>query len=215
MALDLTFTVEERNDNLVITLTDTSGSYVAVDNVGGWDATGINNPDPSDIGASGTAHTLELSLKITTSDGTVTTYDDVDLFTEFGALAIASDFVFGLDCSMFSYLGTALGTDEDEFPDGIYEFTYMYNQIGVGAATEVVTQVIDGRVRNDVYHLLRIMGTTYECNGSLTDGIMLAVFTKAYLDSMSLIDVDARPTSILDILYTLERQLINIPTYDF
>ena len=133
MALDLSFSIEERNDNLRITLTDTTGTYDAGSNATGW---GAPNLAVTDITATGGAQPLELSVKITTSDGTETTYDDIDLYTEFGAPTLPSDLVFALDCSMFISEGTALGTDEDEFPDGVYEFTYMVDQGGVDEDTE-------------------------------------------------------------------------------
>ena len=212
MALDLSFSVVERNDNLRITITDTTGTYDAGSNAGGW---GAPNLVVGNITATGGAQPLELSITITTSNGTETTYDDIDLFTEFGAPALPSDLVFALDCSMLISDGTALGTDEDEFPDGVYEFTYIYDQ-GLGSEiTEVVKQVIKGKVQNDVYYLLRAMATSYECTGCINDGILLAIFTKTYLDSLDYVDLDARPTSALNQIYTLERLLINIPTYEF
>jgi len=214
MALDLTFSVVERNDNLRITLTDTTGTYGA-DNLGGWEIGAATNPDVNDIVASGGLFTLELSVTITTSNGTETTYDDIDLFTEFGPFTLPSDLVFALDCTMLESDGSALGAATDQFPDGVYEFTYIYNQGILGVKTEIVKQAIVGKVQNDVYYLLRAMATSYECEGCVNDGILLAIFTKTYLDGIAYIDLDARPTSALNQIYTLQRLLINIPTYEF
>ena len=215
MALDLTFSVVERNDNLRITLTDTTGTYGA-DNLGGWEIGAATNPDVNDITVSGSGtFTLELSVTITTSNGTETTYDDIDLFTEFGPFTLPSDLVFALDCTMLESDGSALGAATDQFPDGVYEFTYIYNQGILGVKTEIVKQAIVGKVQNDVYYLLRAMATSYECEGCVNDGILLAIFTKTYLDGIAYIDLDARPTSALNQIYTLQRLLINIPTYEF
>ena len=59
------------------------------------------------------------------------------------------------------------------------------------------------------------MGTTYECDSVIKDGILLAIFTKTYLDSMSLMDLSARETLVLNQLYTLERLLLNISSYGY
>ena len=191
-------------------------TYDAGTNIGGWDSTGLTNLAVGDMTVTGGAQPLELSVTITVPDGTETTYDDIDLVTEFGAPALPSDLVFALDCSMFTSDGTALGTDEDEFPDGVYEFSYIVDQ-GGGATedTELVKRAIRGQVQNDVYYLLRIMDTSYQCNGCINDGIILAIFTKTYLDSIAYVDLDARKTSALNQIYTLQRLLLNIPIYEF
>jgi len=213
MALDLTFSVVERNDNLRITITDTAGVYTLA-NPGGWQSPDVINPDAADITVVGGANELTLDVVITTSNGTETTYDTIDLFTKFGPFTAPSDLVFALDCSMLESGGTALGTATDEFPDGVYEFTYTFDGVLI-TTTEVVKQAIVGKVQNDVYYLLRAMATSYECDGCINDGILLAIFTKTYLDGIAYIDLDARQTSALNQIYTLERLLINIPTYEF
>ena len=80
---------------------------------------------------------------------------------------------------------------------------------------KTVKEPIVGQVREDVYYLLRAMATTYECTGCISDGILLAIFTKTYLDSIEYVDLDARKSSALNQIYTLQRLLINIPTYEF
>ena len=62
MALVLSYSIAERNDNLVITLTDDTDTYHAVDNPGGWETGAATNPDPADI--DDISHTLALLLQM-------------------------------------------------------------------------------------------------------------------------------------------------------
>lgn len=213
MALDLSFSITERNDNLVITLTDTTGTYDAATNPGGWQTGAATNPDPADIEASGGAHTLELSLTITTSDGTSTTYDDVDLFTQFGPFTDAGDLVFALTPSMFSSSGTALGTDTDEFPDGIYEFTYIYDQ-GLGTVdSEVESALIEGQVKNATYELLRLLPKLYECKDCVTKQVLDAIFCRGYLDAMYSSAYISSTEELYNQLFVLERLVTDGSSY--
>jgi hypothetical protein len=214
MAFTLAFDVTERNDNKLLTITDTSGE-VATGTATGW---GAPNPVYTTIVASGGAHTLELEISITISNGTKTTYDVIDLYTEFapvGGFAAITDLVFPLDCSMLKESGIAMGTSDDEFPDGIYEITYIYDD---GLVTEDYTtysELIHGKVKNATYQLLRMMSTSYEYEGYIDDGAVLGVFVKTYLDAMiNAFDEVAREASVLGQLYTLERILINESTYE-
>jgi len=202
MALDLSFSVEERNDNLVLIITDTTGQYADPSNTGGWQEGAAINPDPADI--DGVTHTLELSVTITLSDGTSTTYDDIDLYDEFGPFSDLNDLVFELDCSMFSSSGTALGTDEDEFPDGVYEFTYMYDQGLTAEDLETSTALIEGQVRNQVYEDLRAIPNTYDCEDCKTKYILDSILAKAWLDAIYSSAYVAQTEEILSNLSTLE-----------
>jgi len=210
MAFTLAFEVTERNDNKIITITDTTGE------VSTGTATGWGSPDPlyTAIVASGGAHTLELDISITTSDGLETVYDTIDLYTEFGPFSAVTDLVFPLDCSMLKVSGVALGTADDIFPDGIYEFTYMYDY-GLGTYTATnSSETVYGKVRNSTYELLRKMTTSYEYEGYIDDGVLLSVFANTYLDAILTFDPVGRRNSVISNLYTLERLLINESTYE-
>lgn len=214
MALDLSFSVTERNDNLVITITDTTGTYDAVTNDGGWETGGATNPDPADIVASGGAHTLELTLTITTSSGTSTTYDDVDLYTQFGPFTDAGDLVFALTPAMFSSSGTALGTAIDEFPDGIYEFTYKYDDgLGGQEDSQVETALIEGKVKNATYELLRLLPKLYECKDCVTKKVLDAIFCRGYLDAMYSSAYISNTEELYNQLYVLERLVTDGSSY--
>jgi len=210
MALTLAFDVVERNDNKLLTITDTSGE-VSTGTVTGW---GAPNSVYTTIVASGGAHTLELNINITTSDGTVTYYDTIDLYTAFGPFATIGDLVFPLDCSMLTVDGIAMGTDDETFPDGIYDIEYVYDHSLGTMVTTTTATTIYGKVRNGTYELLRKMTTSYEYEGYIDDGVLLAIFTKTYLDGILASDAIARRNSVTSQLYTLERLLINESSYE-
>jgi hypothetical protein len=213
MALTLSFSVVERNDNKLLTITDTSGE-VATGTATGW---GIGNALYTTIVGSGGAHTLELDIVVTTSDGTVTTYDTIDLKTTFrpgSAFSAVSQLTFPLTCAMLKVTGTAIGTADTSFPDGIYSITYVYDD---GLGTEISTttsNLVYGKVKKGVYELLRQMNTSYEYEGYIDDTAILTIFVKAYLDAILANDINARPTSITAQLYTLEKLLINEASYE-
>jgi hypothetical protein len=210
MALTLAFEVTERNDNKLLTITDTSGE-VSTGTSTGW---GAPNPLYTSIVASGGAHTLELNISITTSDGLITEYDTIDLYTEFGPFAAVTDLVFPLDCSMLKVSGVAMGTSSDLFPDGVYEIEYIYDDGLVSVVTTTSTMTIYGKVRNGVYELLRKMTSSYEYEGYIDDGVLLAIFANTYLDGILASDAVARLDSVTAQLYTLERLLINESSYE-
>ena len=213
MALDLTYSITERNDNLVITMVDTAGTYHVVDNPGGWEIGAATNPDVNDIVATGGVHTLELSLKVTSSTGVSTTYDDVDLFTVFGPFTLPSDLVFELTPAMFTSSGVAMGSITDQFPDGIYEFTYYYDQGLASEVVEVSTVLIDGQVRNAVYELLRVIPKTYECKDCTTKQVLDAIFNKAYLDAIYSSAYVSNTEALYNQLYVLERLVTDGSSY--
>jgi hypothetical protein len=151
MALALALQVAESNDNKTITLTDVSN----------W---GDTNPVVTDI--DGITHTLGLNVTVTTSSGVETTYETIDLYVLFGPFSDADDLVFTLDCSRLIVGTTPLGTEDTEFPDGIYTFEYVYDE---GLFTEEALEekvLIEGRVRNAIYELYRTIPVTYNCHDS-------------------------------------------------
>ena len=208
MALSLSFAVAESNNNKLISVTDDTGVYDALTNTGGW---GAPNPAVADI--DGATHTLGLSITITTSDGTETTYDTIDLYDEFGPFADVTDLEFDLDCSMLISGTTALGTADDEFPDGIYTFDYIYDE---GLGSEVSTEVdvlIEGKVRNAIYELYRTIPTIYNCQDCKTKQILDIIFTRAYYKSMIISAYVARETELLNMLAVIERLVTNGSSY--
>lgn len=210
MALVLDFSVLERNDNKLLTITDTAGTYHAVDNPTGWGAPNLTVPGITDIAG---AQSLTLDITITTSDGTQTVYDTIDCHSLMAHHVDVTDLVFALDCSdlIDSVGGTALGTADDEFPDGIYSIVYTSD----GAATaHTNVEIIYGKVKNATYELLRQMNTSYEYESYIDDDAILAIFAKTYLDAILTNDPITRETSVLGELYTLERLLINESTYE-
>lgn len=211
MALVLSYTVTERNDNKLLTITDTAGTYHAVDNPTGW---GVPTwSAPTDITAIGGGHPLELDIIITESDGTITTCDPIDLFALFGPFADAGDFIFPLTMAMLKVSTVALGTATDEFPDGIYDITYIVDR-GLGKEVSVNTdQLIDGQVQNAVYELLRTVPTMYECGTCHEKETLDILFMRMYLDSVRASAVVSRSSSILSQLTVLERLVTNVSNY--
>lgn len=210
MALKLSFTVVERNDNLLLTITDTAGTYHVVDNPDGW---GAPNLAVTDIVASGGLHTLELDIIFTASDGTITTYDTIDLFTLFNPFADAGDLIFPLTCAMLKVSGTAIGTPADEFLDGIYNVTYVADDGLAGEVNEVSAILLDGKVQNAVYELLRTVPTKYECGGPHEKEVLDIIFMRTYLDSMRASAAVSRTDSIVGQLNVLERLVTNVSNY--
>lgn len=213
MAFTLSYSVVERNDNKLLTLTDTSGTYHVVDNPTGW---GAPNPVVTAIVATGGAHTLELDIIYTASDGTSITYDEIDLFTEFapgGGFATVADLVFPLTMAHLKVSGVAAGTSSDEFPDGIYEFTYIYDQ-GLGSEeTTTSTELIDGQVQNAVYELLRGLPDNYESGICDEKSTLDVIFANTYLESMRKTALTGREDSVLGQLGVLERLVTNVSNY--
>jgi len=213
MALSLSFNVVERLDNLLLTITDDTGVYDAITNTTGW---GAPNPAVTDI--DGVTHTLELDIVLVTSNKTSTTFDTIDLFTIFapgGGFVDVTDLVFELDCSMLQVDGVALGTSSYEFPDGLYQVTYTYDKGEVSEITTTSTVLLDGKVANSLYGLLRALPVQYECDDCHTKEILDIIFMKTYLDSIHASAYTARTTSILDQLGVLERLLKNVSSYNW
>jgi hypothetical protein len=184
MAVALALTYVERNDNKVLTLTDTTSSWVA--------------PLVSEIS------TLTLDVSITTSDNVTTAYTQVDLvlLNSLGVDSTQADMVFVITAA-----DIGLGTTDDVFPDGIYKFIYTVDE---GLATESSLEeyvLMEGNVRNSVYEALRIIPTLYECNECKSKEIMDAIFAYGYLNSIRAGGYVAKTEELLTQLFVLERIL--------
>ena len=209
MALSLAFTVAERNDNKLITITDATGVYAAVTNEGGWGGA----PNPLVTGIDGTTHTLELFISIQTSGGVTTLYDGIDLYALAGPFATVADLVFDIDCSMLEDGGVALGTADSEFPDGIYTFTYVYDyELGTEISTSAAA-LLEGRVRNAIYELYRTIPTIYNCQDCKSKEVLDIIFAKSYYSAMIASAYVARETELINMLAVIERLITNGSNY--
>jgi len=207
MAFTLAFTVTERGDNKLLTITDTTGIYNVTTNPTGW---GTPNPETTVIDSS--TNTLSLDIVYTASDGSVTSYDTIDLHATFlgGGHATVADLVFPLTCAHLKVSSVAIGTSSDEFADGLYQITYSWKKGLGGTETDTeTTALIDGVVKNAVYELLRTVPTKYECEDSHEGDILDVIFIKGYYDAMIATAVVGREDSIVNQLLVLERLVLN------
>lgn len=200
MALSLSLAYSERNDNKVLTLTDTATDWGVGGNIA---TTGIT--------------TLTLDITVTTSDGTETTYDQIDLLTEFGIpnFPTQADMVFPLDCTYLKVLGVEIGTADMELPDGIYVFTYILDE-SLGTESSFTEDIlIEGRVRVAVYELLRALPTIYNCSECKSKTILDAIFCYGLLNVMESSGYVAKDEELLNQLYVIERIVTNGSSYSW
>jgi hypothetical protein len=189
MAVTLALDYTERNDNKLLTITDISTDW------------GV--PAVSGI------TTLTLDIEITISDNTLSTYDQIDLYTlnNLGGISVQSDLVFQLDASELKVSGNPLGTSDTIFPDGIYRFIYTLDE---GLATESILEefvLMEGNVRNSVYQAMRTIPTLYMCQECKSKQILDAIFAYGYLNSMRAGGYVAKTEELINQLYVLERLL--------
>lgn len=203
MALELKLTYVQQKDNKAVILTDATGTY-SVDNTTGW-----GTPNPEITGIDGATHTLEMDIVKKGIDGDDTTYDTIDLFTEFGPFTAVGDLVFTLTPNMLLQGSTAQGTSDDEWLDGVYEFTYTYDK-GLGTEVSLTgTLLIDGVVRTSIDKLLSEIPTVYNCKNYRSPKIDYALFAYSYLKAMDSSAYLARTDDILRSLETLEKIVLN------
>jgi hypothetical protein len=207
MAFTLAYSVTERNDNLVLTITDTTGTDVT-----GW-GNGAN-PTVASITADGGAHPLLLTISITTSDDVTIDYAPIDLHETFltGGHTTTADLVFPLTMADLKVYSVAAGTDETKFPDGIYEITYQYDSPATSSTTG--SMLVDGVVTAAVYALLRTIPAKYEC-GCLSEESRYIMFLNTYLRAIEVSAYVARIDSVLDQLSVLENLLDDVSTYSW
>jgi hypothetical protein len=197
MALTPTLSYVERNDNKLLTFTDTTSNW----GVGG--------------NAAITAVTiLTLGIKITTSDSTQTTYDTIDLVDLFGDGAGAefndlAAMVFPITAAMLKVSTVAIGTSDTELPDGLWEITYTINAT-IGTPETIL---IDGRVRVAVYELLRALPTIYNCSECKSKTVLDALYAYGLLNVLRSDAYVAKTEEIISLLYTIERIVTNGSNY--
>jgi hypothetical protein len=196
MAVDLSLSYNERNDNELITLTDTTT----------W---GGANIDVDEITS------LILTLSITTSDNTELEFDTIDLLDTFGPFATQTDMVFLLTTDMLFLSGAEYSADDDHFPDGIYTFQYVVDVSLPSADSFTDSVLIDGVVRNKVYDLLRQMPKLYYCKDCKTKETMDIIFCYGLLNALEAGAYVAKHEEIINQLCVLERTVAGGSRYSW
>jgi len=223
MAITLELAYLEANDAATLQLSDVTGETALTD----WTVGGnISYDDIDGVVGAGT-YNLTLDIDITTSDGTTTSYDTIDMYDIFlsalgPAYTYPDDFVFELNSTHLLETGVAIGTATDELPDGIYEFTYTILDQATGLPDDTIAPVlvesvlIDGQVRIKVYDALREIGVKYDCVGmeipvdcTIWADMMDAIFKYTLFYNMISNVSEATESDVLTMLTTLENLTVN------
>jgi hypothetical protein len=191
MALDLSLSYSERNDNELITLTDTTLN---------WGITG--NIAPAAI------TTLTLDITLTTSDNSEIEFDQINLLHEFGPFANQAAMVFPLSVPLLYLNAVEYETDNGRFPDGIYTFQYVVNE-GLGGSEDSYTEnvLINGIVTVEVYDLLRQIPKIYYCKDCKTKQIMDIIFCYGLLKTLETSSYVAKHEELIGQLCVLEKTI--------
>jgi hypothetical protein len=193
MALTPTLSFTVRNDNKLLTINDTTVDY----SIGG-------NIAVTDITA------LTLDVEVVTSNNISTVYDTINLFSLFGPFANQAALKFELNPSHFVSGGTYMGNSDDEFPDGLYYITYTINTF---VATKDYDILLDGRVVNATYELLRVIPQYYLFGNCNNKQILDAIFTMAMIDAMESSAYVGNDEAVLEQLAVIERLVTNGSNY--
>jgi hypothetical protein len=202
----------QSNDATTVRFQDDTGVYDAVDNTSGW---GTPNEEVTDIVAVTTTtvgkYHLTLDIVVTTSDSTETTYDTIDLYTEFGPFSSVTDLVFDITPALLLDSGVALGDSDDQLPDGWYVATYTLSEADTSTEISSATKtlLVDGVVRTLIYDKMRQVPYSHDFErfyhdikewGELLDPIYY--FSKFH--GMLAEVTTAKKSEILSMLATLE-----------
>jgi hypothetical protein len=205
MALQLKLKYEQSNDASILRLTDDTGSY-RVDNLTGW---GSPNPATLDVvpfsdTTVGKFH-LGLEITITTSDGVVTVYPNIDLKSYFPSqLTLESGMVFDILASHLN-IGSLV--------DGVWHIKYY---LKAANSTSIVTYVIvnlfvDGQVELKVSR--SFINAVFSVERGITQSnwnkIKDALVKEAYLIGVRVNPSLAQQNKKLNILRTLQNYTIN------
>ena len=206
----------QSNDATVLRIVDGTGLYNAVTNTGGWLDESASTPatQPKVSVIDGSTYHLQLDITITTSNGTETVYDTIELYTEFGPFTDINDLIFDIDASML-VSGTALGTDSDQLPDGWYDITYSFVDDGstYTDSTTTISIFIDGVVKQNIADKVRdipyssdwkIFSNDYKEWYNIVNPMYLSGLHTGMISEVS----DARKTEVLASLAVLE-SLVN------
>lgn len=229
MALELALTFLQENDATGLQITDATGT-TETGTTTGWGVVSGQAPNPAtdlytDIVASATTTAakwhLKLDVTVTTSDGTSTTYDQIDLYDldSTGPFIAVGDLVWLIDPADLVSGGTAMGAATDELVDGIYDITYSLLDAATDAVEEDVLEtsiLVDGKVRVKVYDVLRQIQSIYDCTNEEEPiynleyrDILVALLKYGMFKGMIANVSNSNETEILNILNTLERLTIN------
>lgn len=198
----------EANDNKSLIISDITGTGDSTD--WGTGTVGGVTVSYSTIDGSAATYGLELDIEITTSDGTVTAYDTIDLYTEFGnpGFTTMDDMVFTIDSTLLKVSGVAIGDATDELPDGTWDITYTLVDVVTPANNVVYDKVvlIYGVVEKAVYEKLRAIISKYDNSEWLDDHLTReAMFAYSYLIAIEASAETAKEEELLNSLSVLER----------
>lgn len=207
----------QSNDATVLRIIDGTDLYNTTTNPGGWLDEGESTPttQPKVSVINGITYHLILDVTITTSNGTSTVYDSIELYDEFGPFTSVNDLVFDVDASMLIN-GTALGTSEDQLPDGWYDITYSFVDDGSTYTDSSITvsYFIDGIVKQKIADKVRdipystdwkLFSNDYKEWTTIVNPMYFNALHTGILSEVSL----ARKTEILTSLAILENLLNN------
>lgn len=230
MALDLSLSILEENDNTGLQITDATGT-TATGTATGWGVTAVEQNPPatvvvtdivagSDVTTASKWHLL-LDVIVTTSDGTSTTYDQINLYDldTTGPFADNTELVWVIDPSDLVSDSEAMGESTDELVDGIYYITYsLVDNAAHGTIEDAfsVTILVDGKVRVKVYDVIRQIQSIYNCtneeqpiyNKEFRD-VLVALLKYGIFRGLLANLSSGNTTEILNILDTLERLTTN------
>jgi hypothetical protein len=203
MALSLNFSSVQRNDNKVLTITDTST---------GW-GTGSDPNFTSIQSISGLTYSLTLDITVKQQSIPDIVFDTLDLGS-YGPFATQTDLIFNLDSSVLKINTIPYSTALIMLPDGVYDMVYKVSHYTGGVWVTVnslsASYLIDGTIRNKVYNKLRqIPVIYYNKDYSNKREVMDAIFAFAYLDSIEKSAYIARKEELLTMLETLNRFYLN------
>lgn len=128
MAVDLRFEIQLDCDCQGFDFTETTGSYDASNNTGGW---GSPNLSTSDIDEA----TLDIK-NVTTG----TTYDQIDM-TNFGYPS-DSNKTTNISITSLNVNGSQQHSSGERFPDGVYRFTYTTTDNDTGTTFEQTIEIL-------------------------------------------------------------------------
>jgi len=218
MALGLTFSLVERNDNKVLIVQDTTGRNT--ETLQGWGEG--SNPDIDDIDSLDSTLTLGVTIKL--SSGTSTIYTAINLYDVFAdggfnTIEYPSNMEFNINPSMLLDTdGNPLGIEDSEFPDGIYYLTYTYSPDGGTPVVYEETFYIDGVIRANIYDILRRLPEHYNNMSMMTyetytedwKFIQNVDFMWTYMKSIEASSYVAKIDNILNSLQILQNIVIDV-----
>lgn len=207
MALSLNITVDERNDNKVVTFQDTS--------------TGWGTPNFTDLKAissmSDNDYGLVLRITINTSPDVSTIYSDIDLVALAGPFTTQAEMIFNISAANLVYENAPIGDINTELPDGIWDAKYVLVQQVSGTLVDVQIKsesiLIIGKATKAVYDKLRLVVLYYNSEICKIRDIKEAMLYNTFLNSIRKNAYIAQRDEILEMIETLNRMLLNGSNY--